>query len=133
MGYVVKHLKIDKNIKQIRIDAHADNIGRRRFNDKLSDRRAKAVNNYLIKIGADEKLIDTMAHGERKPEHSNDNALGRSKNRHARIQLLNTPPITVVVEVDNNKKPIAKEKEKPSEVLTPPVPNFINLEHLITK
>jgi sodium-type flagellar protein MotY len=133
LNYVVKHLKIDKSIKQIRIDAHADSIGRRRSNDRLSDRRAKAVKGYLIKIGADEKIIDTMAHGERKPKHTNENALGRSKNRHARIQLLNTPPITVVVEVDSKKAPVDKEKLKPTKGITPPVPNFINLEHLITK
>jgi len=133
LNYVVKHLKIDKNIKQIRVDAHADSIGRRRFNDRLSDRRALTVKNYLIKLGADEKMIDTVAHGERKPKHSNDNALGRSKNRHARIQLLNTPIIKIEVEVDSKKDPVNKKGIAPTKGITPPVPNFINLEHLITK
>jgi sodium-type flagellar protein MotY len=131
LSYVVKHLKVETDIQQIRIDAHADNIGRRRFNDRLSEKRAEAVKNYLIKVGADKNLIYTKAHGEREPQHPNDTKKGRAKNRHARIQMLKTaPPIETGKE---EEKAEDKKNIQPTEGITPPIPNFINLEHLITR
>ncbi len=128
LAYAVKHLSVDKNIKQIRVDAHADNIGRRRFNDKLSTRRAEAVKKYLIEAGASENIIVIKAHGEREPKFSNDDKQGRAKNRHAQIQLLNTLPA-----IEEDSKGEEEGDFVPSDKLNTPVPNFINLEHLIPR
>ncbi len=128
LAYVVKHLEIKPDIKQIRVDAYTDNVGRRRYNDKLSEKRADAVRNYLIKIGADNKMININSHGERNPQHSNATKRGRSKNRYARIQMLTTPPPIEKVTKTSDKKEL-----KSGQGVTPPVPNFINLEHLITR
>ncbi len=92
---VLRYLKINPKIKQIRIDAHADARGRRRFNDKLAERRSESVVKYLVSIGAKRDMIYAVSHGEREPTFSNKTAQGRSKNRRADVQLLETPPPTL--------------------------------------
>ena len=91
---VLRYLTMDPDIMQIKVDAHADARGRRRFNDKLSQRRSEAVSKYLLAIGAKKEMLYLVNHGERNPSHSNKNATGRSKNRRADVQLLTTPPPT---------------------------------------
>lgn len=91
---VVRYLELDPSILQIKVDAHADARGRRRFNDKLSERRSEAVVKYLLSVGAKKEMIYAVGHGERQPAHSNKTAKGRAKNRRADVQLLTTPPPT---------------------------------------
>lgn len=124
-------LKIDPEIKQIRVDAHADDRGRRRFNDKLSKRRAEAVQKYMEQIGIDQKLLVVESHGERKPAFIEKTALARSKNRRARIQLLKEPPPQPEVEEEQEVN-LDQYEERATDNLDTPVPNFINLEHLVT-
>jgi len=132
LSYVADHLKVDQSLIQVRIDAHADSIGRRRFNDRLSQKRADAVKEFLISKGVNVEMIYIKAHGERNPQYENDTAEGRSKNRHAQIQLLTTPPPPpdVKVKVVEEPKP---EDFKPTDSGSTPLPNFINLDHLINR
>ncbi len=92
---VLRYLGMNPKIKQIRVDAHADPRGRRRFNDKLSEKRSQSVVNYLLSIGAKRDMVYAVSHGEREPSFSNKTPKGRSKNRRADIQLLETPPPTL--------------------------------------
>lgn len=39
------------NVESIQITGHTDRLGAKAYNDKLSMRRAQAVNNYLVQIG----------------------------------------------------------------------------------
>jgi len=124
-------LKIDTEIKQIRVDAHADDRGRRRFNDKLSKRRADAIEKFFDKIGIDKKLLVIEAHGERKPAVEEKTPIARSKNRRARIQLLKEPP-PPPEGVAEKEVDMDKYEERATDNLDTPVPNFINLEHLVS-
>ena len=85
---------MDPAILQIKVDAHADSRGRRRFNDNLSEKRSEAVVKYLLSIGVKAEMIYAVSHGERSPEHTNTTSLGRSKNRRADVQLLTSAPPT---------------------------------------
>lgn len=91
---VIRYLELDPSIKQIKVDAHADARGRRRFNDKLSERRSEAVVKYLLSVGAKKEMIYAVSHGERNPFFDNKTAKGRAQNRRADVQLLITPPPT---------------------------------------
>ena len=91
---VIRYLKMDPSILQVKINAHADSRGRRRFNDKLSERRSEAVLKYLLSVGAKAEMLYAVHHGERSPGHTNKTARGRSKNRRADVQLLSTAPPT---------------------------------------
>lgn len=94
LNNVIRYLKMDPSILQVKIDAHADNRGRRRFNDKLSEKRSAAVEKYLLSIGAKPEMLYAVNHGERQPDHSNTTSAGRAKNRRADVQLLNSAPPT---------------------------------------
>jgi outer membrane protein OmpA-like peptidoglycan-associated protein len=73
----------------INVEGHTDNIGTEEYNQGLSERRAEAVMDYLIKEGGiDETEISTIAYGESKPVASNDTAEGRAANRRAEILVL---------------------------------------------
>ncbi len=73
----------------VEIDGHTDSIGTEQYNLKLSERRAKAVENYLVEKGAVKKAdIKTVAYGESKPIADNKTAKGRAQNRRAEILIL---------------------------------------------
>lgn len=79
--YLHKH----SNIRRILIDGHADKKGSINYNDKLSDRRAKIVRNYLTIKGIDPNLINLAGMGEHKPVDQNWTRDGRQRNRHVSI------------------------------------------------
>ncbi len=94
LNNIPRYLQMDPAILQIKVDAHADSRGRRRFNDHLSEKRSEAVVKYLLSIGIKAEMLYTVYHGERNPEHTNKTPLGRSKNRRADVQLLTSAPPT---------------------------------------
>ncbi len=65
----------------IEIGGHTDSDGSEAANRTLSERRARAVNNYLVEQGiAPERLI-TVGYGESRPVVSNDTVDGKRRNR----------------------------------------------------
>lgn len=73
----------------VKIEGHTDSIGTDQYNQKLSERRAKAVADYLIEKGACKQAdISTVGYGESKPVADNKTAKGRFENRRAEILIL---------------------------------------------
>jgi len=72
--------KIDKGFK-IQLKGHADGRGRRIYNKKLSVRRTRAVEKYLISKGVPRAQISQKALGESRPADSNRSSRGRRNNR----------------------------------------------------
>ncbi|NMB65004.1 MAG: OmpA family protein, partial [Spirochaetes bacterium] len=60
---------------------HTDSIGDDTYNQKLSEKRADAVCDYIIKHGISPERISAKGFGETKPIASNDTKEGRQKNR----------------------------------------------------
>jgi outer membrane protein OmpA-like peptidoglycan-associated protein len=74
---------------KIRIDGYTDSIGADAYNIKLSERRAKAVMNYLVKeAGVDSSKVMAVGHGKADPVADNETAEGRAKNRRVEISIL---------------------------------------------
>jgi len=74
---------------KVKIEGHTDSIGSEKYNQKLSESRAKRVKNYLIHTGVSKKTnISTVGYGESKPIASNKTAKGRAENRRAEIIIL---------------------------------------------
>jgi outer membrane protein OmpA-like peptidoglycan-associated protein len=69
------------------IEGNTDQVGTDEYNQKLSNRRAAAVQAYLIKRGIASSRIMDQGNGEREPVATNNTAEGRSKNRRAEIVL----------------------------------------------
>ncbi len=72
---------------QVFITGHSDNRGTKVYNQALSERRAKAVAEYLVENGvASEKLI-VLGLGESKPVMSNATQDGQAKNRRVEVHF----------------------------------------------
>ena len=71
---------------QISVEGHTDNVGSEDFNLKLSEKRAKAVYDFLIREGVAQARLETKGLGMSQPVASNETAEGRQKNR--RVDLV---------------------------------------------
>ena len=67
------------------INGYTDSTGSEAYNQKLSERRAEAVANYLSSKGVSGKFT-TTGYGEANPVASNDTADGRAQNRRIELQ-----------------------------------------------
>lgn len=67
------------------ITGHADSTGPETYNQGLSERRAQAVIDYLVKKGIDPARLSSVGYGETMPVAPNDSRENRQKNR--RVEL----------------------------------------------
>jgi len=79
-----------KNVtwQTILVTGHTDGVGSQDFNVKLSDRRAQAVQAYLIEKGVKPEKIRTEGKGKLFPVASNKSPEGRAQNRRAEIEFV---------------------------------------------
>ncbi len=64
------------------IEGHTDNRGGKAYNQKLSERRAQSVKNYIVKkFGIDGSRLGVKGYGFSKPVADNATEEGRQKNR----------------------------------------------------
>jgi outer membrane protein OmpA-like peptidoglycan-associated protein len=70
-----------KKSARIQISGHTDNVGRRKANKRLSQRRANAVRDYIVSKGIDASRLEAVGYGDSKPIAPNDTGEGRQKNR----------------------------------------------------
>ena len=73
------------------VSGHTDSVGSNTLNQRLSDKRANSVANYLKNKGVLEARFDVAGFGEDHPVADNGTAEGRSLNRRVELSLL---PIT---------------------------------------
>lgn len=66
---------------RIRVEGHTDSTGRAAFNKTLSEQRATAVADYLVKAGVAADRVEAEGYGAEKPVASNSTSAGRAKNR----------------------------------------------------
>jgi len=79
---------------RFRVEGHTDAKGEEAYNQKLSERRAASVRDWLVRIGkVDGRAIATTGFGETRPVAPNtrpdgsDDPLGRQKNRRVVITV----------------------------------------------
>jgi outer membrane protein OmpA-like peptidoglycan-associated protein len=70
---------------KITVEGHTDSEGIPERNNPLSERRAKAVSDYLISAGVDPSRLSTVGYGAERPIAGNETPDGRARNR--RIEL----------------------------------------------
>ena len=67
---------------------HTDAIGTDAYNQKLSEKRANAVKDYLVSKGVEASRVYTEGKGETKPVADNKTSAGRTKNRRVEIEVV---------------------------------------------
>jgi outer membrane protein OmpA-like peptidoglycan-associated protein len=73
---------------RIRITGHTDNVGSERYNKKLSEGRAKAVRDEMVKRGIDPERMEWNGRGSKEPIESNKTPEGRAENRRVEFKIL---------------------------------------------
>ncbi len=86
---LVQLLKENAAMK-IEIGGHTDNIGSDESNQKLSENRAKSVNDYLVKAGIVATRLSYKGYGKTKPISTNDTEEGRAQNRRTEFIVTST-------------------------------------------
>ena len=75
----------------LEIAGYTDNTGDAALNLALSQKRAEAVREALIKYGADPDMLVAKGYGEADPVANNDTAEGRLKNRRIEYHVVKAP------------------------------------------
>lgn len=107
---VASVLKANPTLGPVLVEGHTDNRGSRRFNVDLSQRRARAVLEYLVGKGVERKRLSAKGFGFDKPIATNDTALGRAKNRRVEFRLLKSE-----VETAPRERVVPADKAPPAE------------------
>jgi len=81
-------MKQHPEVKKIRIEGHASSEGDDKYNKDLSDRRANAVMDFLVKAGVDPERMEAVGYGEERPIADNDTEEGREKNRRVEFNII---------------------------------------------
>ena len=78
------------DVEMVIATGHTDSVGSDAYNQKLSERRAAAVKDYLVSKGIPAAKITTIGKGESQPVATNKTAEGRQKNRRVDIEFKGT-------------------------------------------
>lgn len=74
----------------ISVFGYTDDIGTQEYNLKLSERRAQAVRDYLVKAGLDPTIITTKGFGKSDPRVPGDTPQARAINRRVEIGIVDS-------------------------------------------
>ncbi|MGQ9863630.1 MAG: OmpA family protein [Bacteroidia bacterium] len=79
---------------RIRFSGHTDNIGNAKYNQDLSERRARAVHQWLKIQGIEPIQMEYIGYGKTRPVASNDTPQGRALNRRIEMEIVGILPST---------------------------------------
>ena len=71
----------------IEVQGHTDNTGKADVNKRISDKRAHAVMDYLVKKGVPAERMTAVGYGQEQPIADNKTKAGRSKNRRVEFKI----------------------------------------------
>jgi outer membrane protein OmpA-like peptidoglycan-associated protein len=74
----------------ISVNGHTDDVGSAAYNQALSERRAQAVRDYLVKAGLPAGILSVEGHGKSLPLVKGTTDAARAKNRRVELGLVNT-------------------------------------------
>jgi len=78
---VVTVMKGNPQIELVEIGGHTDSTGTAQYNQTLSEKRAQAVADYLIKAGLPAERFSAVGYGSTQPIAGNDTDQGKAQNR----------------------------------------------------
>ncbi len=73
---------------KLELSGHTDGKGSVDYNQKLSEQRAKAVYDYLVKAGVSKTNLTWKGYGKSEPIATNDTAEGRQLNRRVELRIV---------------------------------------------
>lgn len=125
---IIAQLRQGRFEGNIHVVGHTCNLGSAAYNQKLSDRRASAVRDYLVAGGIPTSRILAEGMGLREPRFPND-ATGRPKNRRVdiefvtleeRVKEVTLPPLPEAAAPAKEATPVPKVEWRREEIATEP-------------
>jgi len=74
----------------VSVNGHTDDVGSDEYNQKLSERRAESVRDYLVKAGLSPEILSVTGHGKSLPLVRGTTEAARAKNRRVELGIVNT-------------------------------------------
>jgi outer membrane protein OmpA-like peptidoglycan-associated protein len=74
----------------IYVYGYTDDVGTQDYNKKLSERRARAVRDYLVQAGLDPNIITAKGYGKADPRVAGDSSNARAINRRVEIGIVDS-------------------------------------------
>lgn len=88
LNTIATRLKQESASAQLTVTGHTDSVGSDAYNQKLSDRRAHSVVDYLVQSGVPQSsFVSVAGAGESQPVADNKTADGRAMNRRTEIKI----------------------------------------------
>ncbi|MCU1732102.1 MULTISPECIES: OmpA family protein [unclassified Pseudomonas] len=88
LNTIATRLKQEAPSARLSVTGHTDSVGSDAYNQKLSERRAHSVTEYLIETGVPRaSFVSVRGAGESQPEADNRTADGRAQNRRTEIRI----------------------------------------------
>jgi outer membrane protein OmpA-like peptidoglycan-associated protein len=85
---VATRLKQESSTAQLRVTGHTDSVGSNAYNQRLSEKRANSVVQYLVESGVPRaSFVSVAGAGESQPVADNNTADGRAMNRRTEIKI----------------------------------------------
>jgi len=113
MQEIINVIKENPHIKKLAIEGHTSSEGSDKYNLKLSDKRAKAVMDYLVKKGELAKeMFTAKGFGEGKPIAEESTEEGKEKNRRVEFNITEQDVTRKKVSIDpeSGEKTVIEEK-----------------------
>ncbi|MBE0644736.1 MAG: OmpA family protein [Bacteroidetes bacterium] len=73
---------------RVEVQGHTDDVGAAAANQRLSERRANSVRDYMIQNGIDANRMTARGYGEEQPLVPNDSAENRARNRRIQFRVI---------------------------------------------
>ena len=96
---VAAKMKAHPEVEVLLVSGHADRIGKDKYNQSLSEKRANAVKDYLVSQGVADKRIEASGKGEAEPVVDCNNVKGAEHRNNKKLVECLQPNRRVVVEV----------------------------------
>jgi outer membrane protein OmpA-like peptidoglycan-associated protein len=88
LDMVATKLKTEASNVQLHVSGHTDSVGGNAYNQKLSEKRAHSVTDYLVSAGVPRSaFVSVEGDGEARPVADNKTAEGRALNRRVEIKI----------------------------------------------
>jgi outer membrane protein OmpA-like peptidoglycan-associated protein len=84
----------------VSVNGHTDDVGTSEYNQGLSERRAQAVRDYLVKAGMSPDILSVEGHGKQLPLVKGGTDAARAKNRRVELGIVHT-------QIQYGKKPLS--------------------------
>jgi outer membrane protein OmpA-like peptidoglycan-associated protein len=94
LSKLVDAIRADNRVSRVSIVGHTCDLGPEAYNQGLSERRARAVADFLVSKGVPVAELDVAGKGESQPKHPNDGEANRARNRRVDVSFLSVEEST---------------------------------------